>query len=75
MKTVFVWESASGLTSCWHDGGGAMVVAGDLQEARELLKKHGVKEDSSVFSEEPGYKAQVMDDKDHVFIFPDAGCC
>lgn len=75
MKTMFVWENVSGLTSNYHDGGGTVVIAESLDAARDLLKSDGVSSGSDVFTEEPSFMASVMTEENKVFIFPDAGCC
>ena len=75
MKTMFVWKSVSGLTSNYHDGGGAVVIAGDREVARELLRANGVSPSSEVFTQEPDFTASVVEEEEKVFIFPDAGCC
>lgn len=78
MKVMYVWESVSGLTQNYHDGGGALVIADNLEAARQLLKEKGVSEGSEVFVQEPDYTASVvtvLETQDRVFIFPDAGCC
>ena len=76
MKKMFVWEYVGGLTNNWHDGGGTVVIADNLEVARQLLKgTPGVSEGSEVFTQEPSYMASVVADEDKVFIFQDAGCC
>lgn len=76
MKTMFVWENVSGLTTSYHDGGGTVVIAESLDAARDLLKSDGVvSSGSEVFTQEPDYTASVVSEEDRVFIFPDAGCC
>jgi hypothetical protein len=73
MKTMFVWEIGDGLTIYYHSGGGALVIARGLEEARKLLVANGASEKAA--SESPIYSAPVDEDEDKVFIFPDAGCC
>ncbi len=75
MKTMFVWDSVGGLTNNYHDGGGTVVIADNLEVARQLLVKNGVAEASDVHTQAPNYTASVVSDEDKVFIFPDAGCC
>ena len=74
MKKMFVWEDVDGLTHNWHDGGGAVVIADNLEVARELLRTNGV-HGRDVFVREPNFAASVAGEEDRVFIFPDAGCC
>lgn len=75
MKTMFVWENVDGLTNNYHDGGGTVVIADNLEVARKLLVENGVSEGSEVLTESPNYTTSVVSDEDKVFIFPDAGCC
>ena len=78
MKTIFVWENVyRGLTGNYHSGGGALVIADDIEKARELLKTEPAVDSDhcDVFKKDPSYTAKVMTDDDSVIIFPDAGCC
>ena len=74
MKKMFVWENVDGLTGNYHDGGGTVVIADNLDAARKLLEKQTGK-GCSAMKDEPDYSASVGSDEDKVFIFPDAGCC
>ncbi len=75
MKSLFVWESVSGLTEQYHDGGGVLVIAGSLELARELLAK-SVPDPKAcdALTDPPDFTAPVVAE-DRVTIFPDAGCC
>ena len=75
MKKMFVWENVSDLTGNYHDGGGVVVIADNMDVARELLVKNGARKGCEVFKLDPDYSASVEADEDKVFIFPDAGCC
>ena len=76
MKKMYVWEDVGeGLTGNWHSGGGTVVIADNLDVARQLLEKHGVSKGCEVFTNEPSYSAPVEAGEDKVFIFQDAGCC
>ena len=73
---MFVWEYVNRITCNWHDGGGVLVIAGDLDRARELLlTQGGVYDDSDVLTLDPDFSASVETQDEKVFIFPDAGCC
>lgn len=74
-KKMFVWENVSDLTCNYHDGGGVVVIADNMEVARELLEKHGARKGCEAFTGNPDYSASVEADEDKVFIFPDAGCC
>ena len=66
---MFVWEYVNGLTSNYHDGGGALVIADNLESARKLLGN------SEANTQMPNFSASVESNENRVFIFPDAGCC
>jgi Cft2 family RNA processing exonuclease len=71
---MFVWEYVDGITCNWHDGGGVVVIAKDVDRARELLMAtDGVSR--TEFTDEPDFSTSVGTRKEKVFIFPDAGCC
>ncbi len=73
---MFVWEDECGVSDRYHDTGGVLVIANDLNRTRELLKNEdGVSKDSTVFTKEPDFSTSVGTTKEKVFIFPDAGCC
>lgn len=68
---AFVWMDVERLTENYHDGGGCVVIAKTLEEARQHLPS--------------GCEAQSKDPDDVyelkgkvnpiAYIFPDAGCC
>lgn len=69
--SIYVWEVAAGVTGNYHNGGGVVVVAPDLESARALLP-----EDCSARTEDPDAIYSVNGDPvSQVFLFPDAGCC
>lgn len=75
MKTLFVWESVGDLTENYHDGGGVLVIADNLELARELLAK-SVPSGCDAFRQPPDFTASVAKEtEDKVTVFPDAGCC
>jgi hypothetical protein len=70
MKTMFVWEDVGyGLTDNYHSGGGTVVIADSLDQARKLVGCEAIKDVA------PSFTAPVVSEEDKVFIFPDAGCC
>lgn len=71
---MFVWEYVDGVTPNYHDGGGVVVIAEDVERARKLLLEDGGVQRSE-FTDEPDYSTSVGTRKEKVFIFPDAGCC
>jgi hypothetical protein len=77
---VFIWSDVEGLTGNYHSGGGLVVIADSLADARNLVR------------EKAGYRDLLCDAVDDVvpdlaiglldmgivpavFVFPDAGCC
>lgn len=74
-KMMYVWETVGDLTNSYHDGGGVVVIADNMEAARELLKTHGARKGCEAFTASPDFSAPVETNEDKVFIFPDAGCC
>jgi len=72
---MFVWERASDVTGSWHPEAGVLVIANDLERAREMLRAEAVKDSSDIFTNDPDYSTSVGANEEQVFIFPDAGCC
>ncbi len=65
---MFIWQSVSGLTDSYHDGGGLAVVAASLEQAWLLAP--------AAKDEQPDKTYNLADSVDEeVFIFPDQGCC
>ena len=73
MKSVYVWEYLDGITDNWHHGGGALVVAESLDDAKAAL----IEESSlSEVTDPPDFVGELVDDFPlQVMLFPDAGCC
>lgn len=68
---MFIWESVSGLTCNYHDGGGLVVVASSLARARELAPGK-----SDALTVEPDKTYTLADsEEERTFVFPDSGCC
>jgi hypothetical protein len=76
LKKMFVWENANGVSSNYHDDGGVMIIADNLDVARQLFEKTGgTSKKSEVLKCEPDYMTSVVSEEDKIFIFPNAGCC
>lgn len=76
MRFMFVWENVCELTNNYHDGGGVVIVANDLESARQLLKESiPLNSKCNALKVDPDYVTSVTAEKDEIFIFPDAGCC
>ena len=65
---MFVWEYLEGITHNYHDGGGVVAIAKDLERAQQLVGKPAK-------GKAADYSTSVGTTKEKVFIFPDAGCC
>lgn len=69
--SIYVWESVGGVSDSYHDGGGVVVVAPDLESARALLP-----EECTARAKDPDAIYSVNGDPEsRAFLFPDAGCC
>ena len=79
VKNVYVWDYVSGLTTHWHDGGGLLILAADMDRAKELFQIEASKEHTYLlrFPEDaPTSSWEVSDnEEDAIFVFPDSGCC
>ena len=76
---IYIWNYTSPVSTEYHDGGGLLIVADSLEDARDQWSKYAADQDLS--DEEA-----VLSDPDHVFptsqdaepqvmVFLDAGCC
>lgn len=86
---AFIWKVAERLTEAWHDGGGLLVVAEDLEKARvqflatappsQYAYENGARSDQlhpqSVLVLQPDLVLELVDGSPDVVIFPGAGCC
>ena len=71
MSKVFIWSYVDNLTDNYHSGGGLVVIADNLEDAKILAMEKGVKFDDEIPTV---YELKdIVEDK--VYIFPDAGCC
>lgn len=72
---VIIFEYVSELTNRYHDDGGLVIIAKDIESAKALISK----DEYIRPTEEEWEKAIIYDLKDEVeeryFVFPDAGCC
>jgi len=75
MSKIFIWERVDEATCNYHDEGGIVVVADDLDDARRTLVGQ-VPENCGAFNEEPTRAFDLNGNHDrYTFVFPDAGCC
>ena len=71
---LFVLESVDELTGAFHSGGGATVVAVDIESAKELMEKTGATVTDDEWDDAIVY--ELAGEADEVaYVFPDAGCC
>ena len=68
MMKLFIWESLDGLTDSYHDGGGLVVVAEDLDKAKTMNEAIGDNLPDKVYD----LKGK---NEEAVYVFPDSGCC
>ena len=68
---LFVFSYIGGLTNSWHDGGGLVVVAESLDEAKKINPNIGDVVPDKVFNLSAKHKA----DAGYEVIFPDARYC
>ncbi len=75
---IYIWEKVDRVTGNWHDDGGLVVFAEDLDKAREELRLYGVPKDCEAFDKDPDYVVPVADgayEEPGAIVFPNAGCC
>lgn len=86
---LYVWKDIEGgLTNNYHSGGGVLVVADSIEEARKIIKGTAYySSDKSEWekaelekslAEEPFFSADLVEHMPlevRCIIFPDAGCC
>lgn len=65
---IFIFEGVDGLTNSYHDGGGLVIVAKDLDEARAI--------NPAIAKIQPDMTYELKGDAvSREYIFPDSGCC
>lgn len=71
---VYIWDQLGEVTDYYHSGGGLVIVARDLQHAKELAGEYSP---NIVIDEDPDLvvPCRDMDENPTVFVFPNAGCC
>lgn len=82
---IFIWDFTSPVTGRYHPEGGLLIVAKDLDEAREAWSKHvdsthddpwGKIPDKTATDDKPDFTYPTSPDEDeNVIVFPDSGCC
>jgi len=74
---IFILTNVGQLTNNWHSGGGLVIVAENLEAAKELIKN----EEEIKITDDEWNGTINYDLNNHssnigcYYIFPDAGCC
>lgn len=72
---VYIWQRVLQASSCYHTGGGVVVLAGSLERAREIAN---AEPGCAITPEEQPDEVHTLAESivpERVFIMPDAGCC
>jgi hypothetical protein len=81
---IFILPHVENLTGSYHSDGGAVIIARDLQRAKEIMAEHAKEYDAYdpkepiQVTEEEWAKAEsfyIGSETEKHWIFPDAGCC
>lgn len=85
MTTAYVYEDVAEISGSYHDGGGLVIVTdrGPAQVWAEFAAKYNAGTDrwgtqirTSIADLTPDYFYPISVQCDeHLFVFPDAGCC
>lgn len=77
---AYIWQNATDITDNYHSGGGVLVIAPDLERAREVFLRDAarrgfVPSESNVLTTVPDIFYRIEAPDERLFLFPDAGCC
>ena len=73
---LFIFENLFNVSPNWHPGGGAVVIAKDIEHAKLLIEEDGVLEvTDEEWKDVNIYNLSVSFKLPKIYIFPDAGCC
>ena len=76
---IYVWVCVAPVADRYHDSGGVLVAARDLQEARALWRDYATEEGldrPDALDEKPDFEWHgVKAKKGEIVVFPDSGCC
>jgi hypothetical protein len=84
MSKVSIYKDLEKVSTSYHEGGGAVIIADDPQKAWNdywlgVSKEHSSNEVYVEFTEitlpPPDYVYETDTSEDKVIIFPDSGCC
>lgn len=72
---LFVWKYVGQCTDNYHNGGGVLVIASDLDAARDLIRtRRDIPVECEAYSEAPD-EDRECEAPETVIVFQDAGCC
>lgn len=76
---IYVWVCVAPVADRYHDSGGVLVAARDLQEARALWRDYATEEELDhldALDEKPDFEWHgAKAKKGEIVVFPDSGCC
>lgn len=78
---IFIWEHVDVMSERYHSDGGVIVIAKNLNRAREIAKEHEDDyeavdvDDTTIFNTKPNKVLKVEAKREYYCSFPDAGCC
>ena len=73
---IFILENVEQLTYRYHSDGGLVIIAKDLEKAKELIKQdENIKPTEKEWELASVYELKDNDIEEKYFVFPDAGCC
>jgi hypothetical protein len=71
---LFIWNRADGATERYHDKGGVVAIADNLERARVLISQLTGTNGCTALTEAPDVERNC-DGPEYVVVHPDAGCC
>lgn len=72
---LFIWKFVNNCTSNYHNGGGVLVVAPDLDAARVWIKtRDDIPVECGAHQKAPDIEREC-EGPELVIVFQDAGCC
>lgn len=81
---VYIWEYTSPLSTSYHDGGSAVIVAESVSAARDMwlhsidaqeIRDHGVSPDNSLAADPDHVIPTDEAEEAKLLLFLDTGCC
>lgn len=76
---VYIWENTGPVSTAYHDGGGLLIVAATLEDARsawlESEAAAGLANPEAAIQGAPDWKLKDTTSAPMILTFPDVGCC